>query len=537
MSDQSRLFLAAVLMMGVLLVSWFISGKTTTQQVQPSPEVMEAETEEEPAGEVTRDTEEDAEGISGAGITEENFTEREITVVILGTDEEPMVTASISTLGGAVTDWRLERYEDYPDAGTGQMVELSEEPWLITRNSDSAPMMFEYSGPDTILVAEEPVSLVLTSGGSASKTFTFTGDQYHFTVENIGSDANTSISAGAIPVTEMNASERGYFKAYWHTNDTDDSSSEKIEALEPVGNVSWIATSSKYFTIILIPGSGERADGYIAPGEGGSAAVSIDDPIVTVYAGPKAYHLLSGLEGGQADMIDFGWPVISWIGKLIFHFMTSVLSFAGNWGVRIIILAFVLKIVLSPLTTKSYVSMQKMQKIQPAMQEIQKKYAKDPKQQQAEMQKLYRESGVNPLGGCLPLLLQMPVFFAMYRVLANMVELRGAGFILWINDLSRPEILIPFGTKMLGLEGIGLMAVLLGLMIFLQQKLTGTSTTGAAGQQQKMMMYVMPFMMAFLFMRFASGLTLYWLVFNILTFIHQEYIKKNLAREANAEGK
>jgi YidC/Oxa1 family membrane protein insertase len=298
--------------------------------------------------------------------------------------------------------------------------------------------------------------------------------------------------------------------------------------LQPAGNVSWVATSSKYFTIILIPQTMARADGYTAPGNGGSAEVSIDDSSVQVYAGPKAYDMLNDLGGSQTDMIDFGWPIIRWIGKLIFLFLTSALSFVGNWGVKIVILAFALKIILSPLTTKSYVSMQKMQKIQPAMQEIQKKYAKDPKQQQTEMQKLYKESGVNPLGGCLPMLLQMPVFLAMYRVLANMVELRGAGFVYWISDLSRPEILLPFGSKILGLEGIGLMALLLGAVMFLQQKLTGTSSTGAAAQQQKMMLYMMPFFMTYLFMRFAAGLTLYWLVFNILTFIHQEYIKKRL---------
>jgi len=280
-----------------------------------------------------------------------------------------------------------------------------------------------------------------------------------------------------------------------------------------------------------MPESTERAAAFVAPGEGGSPRITLNETSIMVFAGPKSYHLLSQLGRSTQDMIDFGWPVIRWIAKLIFYYLTVALSFIPNWGLRIIVLAITLKALLSPLTTKSYVSMQKMQKIQPAMKQIQEKYAKDPKQQQAEMQKLYKEKGVNPIGGCLPMLLQMPVFFAMYRVLANMVELRGASFMFWINDLSRPELLIHFNTKVFGLEGIGLMAVLMGIIMFLQQKLTGTSTTGAAAQQQKMMMYMMPIFMTFLFMRFASGLTLYWLVFNILTLIHQEFIKKNLATE------
>lgn len=530
MSDQSRLFIAAVLMMGVLLISWFISGRNGSDGAAQT-QLASTETQVEiPVEETVTTGEENAgsEELEESPILLEDYQERRIVVVIPGEDGEPIVHGVISTTGGAVVKWRLDRYEDYPDQQTGQTVELSEEPWLVSRSSSGEPILFDYQGPDTVFAGDPDPRITLVSPSGAVKEFTFTANYYGFTVAKTDLDENTSVSAGAIPVTETTGTERGYFKASWYTNDHDDSDSEKIEALQPMGNVSWIATSSKYFTIILMPGTMTRADGYTAPGEGGSAEISLDDMNVRVYAGPKAYGLLNELGGSQTDMIDFGWPIIRWIGKLIFLFLTSALSFIGNWGVRIIVLAFALKILLSPLTTKSYISMQKMQKIQPALQELQKKYAKDPKQQQVEMQKLYKESGVNPLGGCLPILLQMPVFFAMYRVLANMVELRGAGFLLWINDLSRPEILIPFGTKILGLEGLGLMALLLGVIMFLQQKLTGTSSTGSAAQQQKMMMYMMPFFMTFLFMRFASGLTLYWLVFNILTFIHQEYIKKRL---------
>jgi len=538
MSDQSRLFIAAILMMGVLLVSWFISGN---RGGQPSNEpvlvaenaVDESSTEESslpvesvPEEEyVDPETQDDME-------PESNYTEESITVIIPDEEGEILVSAQISTTGGAVTSWELAQYDDFPDQELHQAVRLSAEPWLVSVDNSGTPIQFTYEGPDTVYAGMEPVELVLESPGG-TKTFEFTENYYGFFVEKDGPglDMNTSVSPGAIPITETNAPDRGYFTASWYTNGHNKSDARKIEGLEPAGNVSWVAVSNKYFTVILMPATMVRADGYIAPGLGGSPEVSIDDNSVKVYAGPKSYTQLSQLGGSQTDMIDFGWPVIRWIGKLIFIFLTSVLSFVSNWGMRIIILAFTLKIILSPLTTKSYVSMQKMQKIQPAMKEIQAKYAKDPKQQQVEMQKLYKESGVNPLGGCLPILLQMPVFFAMYRVLANMVELRGQGFLLWINDLSRPEILIPFGTKLMGLEGIGLMALLLGVIMFLQQKLTGSSTAGAAGQQQKMMMYMMPFFMMFLFMRFASGLTLYWMVFNVLTLVHQEIIKKRLIDE------
>jgi len=536
MSDQSRLFLAAVLMLGVLLVSWFVTGKNSsqgsvettissqqTQQVAQIPEQEPENTEEQ-------DIQNDPVPMQPAE-DPQNYEQKRVTVIVSGDNPgETIVVARLSTTGGAVESWILQDYKDHPDQQINQLVDLVENPWLISEDQDGTPVLFEYSGPDTVYVGEQGATVTFVSGTS-TKTFVFEQEFYGFRLEKSGLDITSSLGAGTIPVTEEQTTTNGYFTASWYTNKHKKKNSEKIEGLESTGNVSWIASSSKYFTVILMPETMERADGYVAPGEGGSAYIALDDNMITVYAGPKAYGLLSDLGRSTTDMIDFGWPIIRWIGKLIFLFLTTVLSFVTNWGLRIVILAFALKILLSPLTTKSYVSMQKMQKIQPAMQEIQKKYAKDPKTQQSEMQKLYKEKGVNPLGGCLPMLLQMPVFFAMYRVLANMVELRGAGFILWINDLSRPEMILHFQTKVLGLEGIGLMALLLGVIMFLQQKLTGTSGTGSAAQQQKMMMYMMPVFMTFLFMRFASGLTLYWLVFNILTLIHQELIKKKLASD------
>ncbi len=540
MSDQSRLFLAAVLMLGVLLVSWFVTGKNTSQSAgEQTISNQQIEQIPDQASENAENQEIQSDSVTQTlPVVEDiqNYEEHRVTVIVSANDPgETLVVARLSTAGGAVESWLLQNYKDHPDQEINQLVDLVEKPWLVSANQDGTPVQFEYNGPDTVYVGEQGTSIVFTSGTS-SKTFTFEQGYYGFKLEKKGLDITSSLQSGTIPVTEEQTTTRGYFTASWYTNKHKKKNTEKIEGLESTGNVSWIASSSKYFTVILMPETMERADGYVAPGEGGSAYIALDDNTITVFAGPKAYSLLSDLGRSTTDMIDFGWPIIRWIGKLIFFFLTTVLSFVTNWGARIIILAFTLKIMLSPLTTKSYVSMQKMQKIQPAMQEIQKKYAKDPKTQQSELQKLYKEKGVNPLGGCLPMLLQMPVFLAMYRVLANMVELRGAGFILWINDLSRPEILLHFQTKVLGLEGIGLMAVILGVIMFLQQKLTGTSGTGSAAQQQKMMMYMMPVFMTFLFMRFASGLTLYWLVFNVLTLLHQELIKKKLTSD-QADGK
>ena len=126
------------------------------------------------------------------------------------------------------------------------------------------------------------------------------------------------------------------------------------------------------------------------------------------------------------------------------------------------------------------------------------------------------------------MIMQMPVFFALYRVLANTVQLRGAPFFLWIQDLSRPEILIPFNSPILGLHGVGLLAIMMGAAMFFQQKLTMTD------QSQKGMMYMMPLFMMFIFMRFPAGLTLYWFANNLLTIVQQEYIKKQMEKKKPA---
>jgi len=275
-----------------------------------------------------------------------------------------------------------------------------------------------------------------------------------------------------------------------------------------------------------MPQSYERAYGYLyMTPEDQSPAIGIQDNSIYVYAGPLDYGRLRTLGRDTSRLVDFGWPIIRDIGRLLFWFCTAVLSFVDNWGIKIILLAIVLKLVLLPLTTKSFKSMAKLKQVQPKMKELQAKFKNDPKALQSAMQKLYREEGVNPLGGCLPMLMQMPVFFALYRVLANSVQLRGAPFMLWITDLSKPEILIPFQTPILGLHGAGILALLMGIAMFLQQKMTMTD------QNQKGMLYMMPIFMTFLFMRFPAGLTLYWFSNNLLTIGQQQLIKNKLEAE------
>lgn len=175
--------------------------------------------------------------------------------------------------------------------------------------------------------------------------------------------------------------------------------------------------------------------------------------------------------------------------------------------------------------------MKKMQEIQPRMAEVREKYKKDPQRMQKEMMELYKTHKVNPLGGCLPMLLQIPVFFALYKILLIAIELRSAPFMLWIKDLSAPDTLfghLPLWLPLIGGFAVGPLPILMGATMLIQQKMTPTSLDPT---QNKMMMF-MPIIFTFLFLNFASGLVLYWLINNIFSIAQQFYVNQKVAKEA-----
>ncbi|HQB98208.1 MAG TPA: YidC/Oxa1 family membrane protein insertase, partial [Candidatus Cloacimonadota bacterium] len=197
-------------------------------------------------------------------------------------------------------------------------------------------------------------------------------------------------------------------------------------------------------------------------------------------------------------------------------------GYIRNYGVVLIILALVLKVVLHPLTHKSMQASFKMQKIQPQMQFLQKKYKDDPRTLQLEMSKLYKEAGANPLSGCLPLLLQMPIFISLYNVLRYSLDMRNAGFVLWLKDLSEPDPYL-------------ILPIIMGIFMVIQSLMMQPPKTDpkdmddkqrAAQSSQKMMTWMMPIMMFFIFRNMPAGLVLYWTVFNIFSVIQQYYLLK-----------
>ncbi len=235
------------------------------------------------------------------------------------------------------------------------------------------------------------------------------------------------------------------------------------------------------------------------------------------YIGPKDHRVLESINPSLTDVIEYG--IITFFAKPLFLLLDTLYKLTGNWGWAIILLTLIVRIVLYPLTYKGMVSMQKLKDLAPKLKEIQAKYKGEPQKLQAHMMELYKKHGANPMGGCLPLLLQLPVFFAIYRVLYNAIELKGAGWLLWIQDLSvmDPYFVLP---------------ILMGLTMFLQQHLT--PTTFSDPMQEKIFKFL-PLIFTIFFVTFPSGLVLYWFVNNVFSILQQLAINKSLAYKKSKE--
>jgi len=241
-----------------------------------------------------------------------------------------------------------------------------------------------------------------------------------------------------------------------------------------------------------------------------------------IYAGPKHYETLKRLDMGFEEVLSKGFFGLFKIWLLIA--LKFFYGFTHNYGWAIIILTCLIKLAFTPLTHMSFESMKKMQAIQPKLKAIQEKYKKDPTKLNKEMMGLYKRNKVNPMGGCLPMLLQIPIFIAFYQVLNDAIELRGAEFIWWIHDLAKPDQLFhfPFSIPLIG-DSFNLIPILMIGSMFWQQKLTPQA--GATPEQTKMMQF-MPIIFGFLFYNMPSGLVIYWFVNNLLSIVHQVFIKR-----------
>ncbi|GMO66625.1 MAG: membrane protein insertase YidC [Endomicrobiia bacterium] len=305
----------------------------------------------------------------------------------------------------------------------------------------------------------------------------------------------------------------------------------KIEKLKNVSKSAalykWVAIDNKYFLVAFIPAKFADFDKIISSRIDKKHPYSLaftaivpkninkKDYSINFYLGHKSYKYLKTYNLGLEKTVDFGF--FGFLGKVAFAVLAFFHKLTNNYGWAIIMLTAVIQVLVLPLTLKSFKSAAAMKNIQPIVKDIQTKYKDNPQRLQAEMLNVYKSQKVNPLGGCLPMLLQLPIFWAFFTMLRNVYELRNEGWILWIKDLSAADQFIRIGSF-----NFNLLPLIMGIGMFFQQKMT----TATSDPTQRKMMYIMPIVFTFMFWSFPSGLVIYWLTSSIISTIEQYFIMK-----------
>jgi len=400
---------------------------------------------------------------------------------------------------------------------------------------------------------------LFVSGDSTQKivkTYTFKPDSYQFDVnyELVNSDKYISDSKyevvweTSLNLTEYRSDEEaGFAEAFAYMGGelkqkdaSDFNQDSKPDDLN--GNTDYVCSRIKYFGIYIIPDSTRKGDGaYLAgykeklPNDGLKKNYSIgmkvnirndkdDRASFKVLIIPMDYKLLKEYESDLTKTMRFALDVIvrPIAQYFIIPFFTFLHSFIPNYGLVIIVFAIALKILLNPLTKKQTDSMRRMSTLNPKISVIREKYKDDSVKMNQQIMKLYKEEGVNPASGCLPLILQLPILYALFGVFRSTIELRQTPFFGWINDLAAPDVIVhlPFKIPFFGIDQIAGLATLMGITMIVQQKLTVTDP------KQKAMVWLMPIMFTLIFFNFPSGLNLYYFTFNLLSIGQQIYQTK-----------
>ncbi|MFC1549843.1 membrane protein insertase YidC [Candidatus Neomarinimicrobiota bacterium] len=372
------------------------------------------------------------------------------------------------------------------------------------------------------------------NGKSVSKIYTFFPGTYKIELEVDFSSLENDLSQGlyslswlgGLPTTEKNIrDDLFYFKGYVYQGGElhEFKANKKNEKSDKfIGNTDWIAARSKYFIAALIPSinsSGAEIGGHYED-DAPRYDLSLKNNVFgsnrySIYLGPLEYNRIKNLNIDLDQAMSLGWRPIRPISMGVLALLKALHKIIPNYGIILILFSILIKIVVYPLTKKSYLSTQKMQVIQPQLAALKEKHKGDPQKLNKATMALYKESGVNPMGGCLPILIQMPLLFALFIVFRTTIELRGAPFILWIKDLSAPDTLF-----MIGDFPINILPLLMTVTMVLQQRMTPTAAMG----QQKALPYIMNIMFLFIFYRFPSGLNLYYTLFNLLTILQQKFL-------------
>jgi YidC/Oxa1 family membrane protein insertase len=452
--------------------------------------------------------------------------------------ETPLLTVKVVDLGGGISSVELKKYKetvksDKPKELVEDIKPYSYLPRIVKTTNGTTTDDSTYFTPDrdAVTVRDKPETLVmsgaLTNGRKAKKIYTFYPDTYTVDVkiETEQVDQEKTLVDFAM-ISDKNLSSYTFKGPFTYNG----KSFEQVEKLDKTISMEktykFAGLDEGYFAFIWIPAGEATASLSIMKGENNIPLMrlGLDQGSVSgkMYFGPKKTDVLKSLNVDAQKIVDFGWFDI--IAKPMIAGLNWANKVTRNYGIDIILLTILIKIIFYPLSVKSYKSMKEMQKLQPMIQKLKEKYKDDKQKLNAEMMDIYKKKGVNPMGGCLPMVIQIPVFFALYKALSGAIELRHAPFMLWMNDLSAPEDLFSF--HVMGYElPIRILPLVMGITQVIQQKMTPTSVDP---MQEKMMLF-MPIFFTFLFWGFPAGLVLYWLVNNVISIAQQYYINKKVS--------
>ncbi|MGQ9678620.1 MAG: membrane protein insertase YidC [bacterium] len=429
--------------------------------------------------------------------------------------ENQFLAVEFTSFGGGIKSLYLKRYQVQLIPENSSLLgnpELTQLPVTLTQTEST--VTFTYHLPE----------------GHLTKTWAIEKDySFLITFNNVPPNWNLKFDAqSGIPVTEKEIKEDlTNFHFYARTEGKIHQISYGQVRKKPlVTNAEWVGLKSKYFFLALVnltarfdsvgvePLTDNRI-GFTAP------AKTTGNANFLVYAGPIEYNRLRSFNLGFENVVSLGWlkPVALGILYLLrlFYFLVR------NWGWAIVIFSALMKGIFYPLSRTQLKQMRQLQLLQPKIEELKKKYKDNPQMLNQETMRIYQLYKVNPLSGCLPLLVQMPVFFALYAVLRNFIELRGAEFILWLKDLSQPDTLfghIPRGVPLVGGFAVGLLPILMGVSFIFQNLMTSTD------KRNRAMTIVFPIFITAIFLNLSSGLQLYWFMYNILSILESVIVTK-----------
>ena len=499
------------------------------------------------------------------------------------TVENDLVRLELSSRGGDIKKYFLKDYNNwyskkgdadkdfyyshvqlvnYPEGGGGPDLSFVSTDGKAINTSklefvpNATKSYYKLSGTDSLIIV---YTLKVSENKYLEKTFIFYGDKYSLkcNLKLVGlnsvisnNDIDFVWNKGLRNVEENSVDETSYSNAsvYYggdHVVVDPPKVGEKAEK-DFNGSVDWVAVRSKYFAAIIAPQSSSAIDGAYVEGfrnnlkDNGQNTIfnirliipfnnsDLEQKNFTIYIGPADYNLLKTYGHNFDEIVEFG----NFLGlKFLIRFISLYLllpmfdmlhKFIPNYGIVIIVFSLIIKLILYPLTKSSFQSMKKMQLLQPKMTELKEKYKDDPQKMNKETMKLYSTYGVNPAGGCLPLVLQMPIFIALWGLLKLAIELRQQPFVWWITDLSRPDVILnlPFKIPFFGIDQLSGLALLMGITTFIQQKMS------VKDPKQQSLVYIMPVFLTILFMSFPAGLNLYYFMFNVFSIAQQYYINQ-----------